>query len=123
MSKENKIELEIKSIGKLNGFEFGIHQFKNAYKRPIGNISWECIFEYRRILLTKESNSKDIKVIADHGIFYFGVDSEGKFWKQVKNCPWPEFTNSEEKPKYFLHDIIATPGNYYWEKHRKQNNY
>ena len=119
MPKENKIELEIKSIGKNNGFEFGIDQFKNAYKRVIGNISWERIFEYRRKTQTVKSNSKEIKIIADVGIFYFSMDSKGKFWKQFKNCPWTEVTNGEEKPKYFLHDIIATKGNYYWEKHKK----
>ena len=116
MSKENEIELDIKSVGKLNGFEFGIDQ---SYKRVIENISWECIFENRRKTRTAERNSKEIKVIADVSIFYFGLDSEGKFWKQIKNCPWTEFTNGEEKPKYFDHDVILTQGKYYWEKHSK----
>ena len=30
-----------------------------------------------------------------------------------------EFTNGEEGPKYFQHDIIPTQGNYYWQKQKK----
>ena len=36
----------------------------------------------------KKNNSKEMTLIADVGIFSFAVDSEGKFWKQIKNCPW-----------------------------------
>ena len=118
MVKDDVIELEIKSIGKLQEFEYGIDQFKNAYKRLIGTVSWNCIFEYRRKPKTRASNSKEMSLIAEIGIFSFAVDSEGKYWKKLENCDWTEFTNGEDKAKYFMLDVIATQGNYYWGKQK-----
>ena len=112
------IELEITSLGKQEEFEYGIDQFKNVYQRLIGKVSWECIFEYRRIPATRPSNSQDMSLIAEIGIFSFAVDSEGKYWKKLKNQVWTEFTDGKDKPKCFMHKIIATQGNYYWEQQK-----
>ena len=81
MVKHDVIELEIKSIGKLQEFEYGIDQFKNVYKRLIGTISWNCIFEYRQKANTRASDSKDMSLISQIGIFSFAVDSKASIGK------------------------------------------
>ena len=37
----------------------------------------------------------------------------------MKNQVWTEFTDGIDKPKYYMHKIIATKGKYYWEQQRK----
>ena len=85
MVKHDKIELEIQFLGKLEEYEYGIDQFKNAYKRLIDCVAWECISEYRRKQETKSGDSKDITILAEINLFCFGVDSQGEYWKKFKN--------------------------------------
>ena len=60
-----------------------------------------------------------MSLIAEIGIFSFAVDSEGKYWKRIKNQLWTEFTNGVEPPKYYMQKIIATKGNNYWVQELK----
>ena len=112
-------EIKITPLGKLEEFEYGIDQFKNVYQRLVGKVSWECIFEYRRVPKTRRSDSQEMSLIAEIGIFSFAKDCEGKYWKKIKNQVWTEFMNGQDKPKYYRHKIIATKGKYYWSQQRK----
>ena len=117
-------EIIITPLGKLEEFEYGIDQIKNVYQGLVGKVSWECIFEYRRLPKTRQSDSQEMSLIAQIGIFSFAKDCEGKYWKKIKSQARTEFTDGQDKPKYYMHKIIATKGKYYWSQQRKkQNNY
>ena len=64
-------EIKITPLGKFEEFEYGIDQFKNVYQRLVGKVSWECIFEYRRLPKTRQSDSQEMSLIAEIGIFFF----------------------------------------------------
>ena len=112
-------EIEIMSLGNFETLEYGIDQFKNVYKRLIGKVSWDCIFEYRRLPKIRARNSKEMSLIVVIGIFSFAKDCEGKFWKKIKTQAWTEFMDGKDKPKYYMDKIIATKGNHYWTQQKK----
>ena len=112
-------EINIKSLGNFENSEYGIDQHKNVYSRLPGKVSWECIFEYRHVPKTRQGSASDMRLIAEIGLFSFAEDSEGNYWKKMKNQMWTEFTNGIEPPKYYMQKIIATKGNNYWVQERK----
>ena len=112
-------EIKITPLGKLEEFEYGIDQFKYVHQRLVRKLSWERIFEYRRLPKTRQSDSQEMSLIAEIGIFSFAKDCEGKYWTKIKKEAWTEFTDGQEKPKYYMHKIIATKGKYYWSQQRK----
>ena len=60
-----------------------------------------------------------MSLIAEIDIFSFAKDCEGKYWKKIKNQAWTEFTDGQDKPKYYMDKIIATKGNHYWSQQKK----
>ena len=113
-----KEELEITSLGNFEELEYGIDQHKNIYSRLPGKPSWEIIFEYRRKPKTR-SSSEGMTILAEISIFSFAIDSEGNYWKKMKDQLWTEFGSGIEPPKYYMQKIIATKGNHYWVQERK----
>ena len=116
MSKDEKLEL--KPLGRVVEHEYAMDQFKNIYKRLIGTILWECIFYYRRITKNRVSNTKDMTLIGEIDNFSFAVDSEGKYWKKVGTNKWTEFSKNENRPRYFMHEVIVTQADRYWTKQK-----
>ena len=108
------MDIEIKKLGEIDRKKIGMDQHKNIYERYCNATAWYEIFAYRRKPEIKTSSFEEIKIVAEKSLFYWGVDSEGNFWKKYKHYMWKKMT-FEDLPKYGLSStIVATRGQTYW---------
>ena len=110
------MDIKIQSIGNHDGKEYGMDQYKNVYNRNILTTAWDVVHEYRRVPNTRQSSSKDMKLLAERGLFSFAVDADGQYWKKYLHYPWKEMIY-EDLPKYGLTStIIGLLAQNYWSR-------
>ena len=110
------MDIKIQILGEYEDKEWRIDQHKNIYDRPKYTTAWNVVHEYRRILKTKPPLSEEIMLLSENGLFSFGVDKDGKYWKKYLNYCWKE-TIYEDYPKYGLTStIIGSLSQNHWTR-------
>ena len=110
------MDIKIQTLGEVEDKEIGIDQHKNVYERPKHTTALNVVFEYRRLPKTKPPSCEKIKILSESGLFIFGVDKDGKYWKKYLHYSWKEMIY-EDYPKYGLTStIVGSHGQNYWTR-------
>ena len=110
------MDIKIQKLGEVEGKEVGMDQHKNIYDLPKHTTAWNVVYDYRRIPKTKPPLSEEIMLLSESGLFSFGVDKDGKYYKKYLHYSWKEMIY-KDYPKYGLTStIIGSHGQNYWTR-------